>query len=147
MLKIQKIVHKNYYQEIDSIRAIAVLLVVFFHFEMLNFTGGFLGVDVFFVLSGFLITKILSETEKKGFWLLFFFNLNSKIYLFGSLTIRVFFSNSSVLIAVKIKIAETITTATKLTIDAIAYDSSDMPVFNICEINTEVKVSKLLLQY
>ena len=34
------------------------------------------------------------------------------------------------------------TTATKLTIEAIAYDSSDMPVFNICEINTEVKVSK-----
>ena len=74
MLKIQKIVHKNYYQEIDSIRAIAVLLVVFFHYEVLNFTGGFLGVDVFFVLSGFLITKILSETEKKGYWLLFFFN-------------------------------------------------------------------------
>ena len=74
MLKIQKIVHKNYYQEIDSIRAIAVLLVVFFHFEMFNFTGGFLGVDIFFVLSGFLITKILSETEKQGFWLLFFFN-------------------------------------------------------------------------
>ena len=74
MLKIQKIVHQNYYQEIDSIRAIAVLLVVFFHFEMFNFTGGFLGVDIFFVLSGFLITKILSETEKQGFWLLFFFN-------------------------------------------------------------------------
>ena len=74
MLKIQKIVHQNYYQEIDSIRAVAVLLVVFFHFEMFNFTGGFLGVDIFFVLSGFLITKILSETEKQGFWLLFFFN-------------------------------------------------------------------------
>ena len=74
MLKIQNIVNKNYYQEIDSIRAIAILLVVFFHYEVFNFTGGFLGVDVFFVLSGFLITKILAETEKKGYWLIFFFN-------------------------------------------------------------------------
>ena len=64
---------KNYLPEIDSIRGFAILLVVLFHYDLL-FVSGFLGVDIFFVLSGFLITKILEETEKKKDWILFFFN-------------------------------------------------------------------------
>ena len=51
MFKTQNIVDKNYIQEIDCLRAIAVVLVVLFHYEIFNFTGGFLGVDIFFVLS------------------------------------------------------------------------------------------------
>ena len=45
--------------EIDGFRAIAVLSVVFYHFSVPGFGGGFVGVDIFFVISGFLIGDIL----------------------------------------------------------------------------------------
>lgn len=51
----------NYLPEIDGIRALAVLPVVLFHAGIPGMAGGFVGVDVFFVISGFLITKILLD--------------------------------------------------------------------------------------
>ena len=52
---------------LDGVRALAVAAVFLFHAEVLGFRGGFLGVDVFFVLSGFLITGLLvTEYEKTG---------------------------------------------------------------------------------
>lgn len=49
----------TYNSSLDGLRAIAVLLVVFFHGGLNGFHGGYLGVDIFFVLSGFLISRIL----------------------------------------------------------------------------------------
>lgn len=50
---------KNYRPEIDGLRAIAILPVILFHLQASYVQGGYYGVDVFFVISGYLITKIL----------------------------------------------------------------------------------------
>ncbi|MGR5291095.1 acyltransferase family protein [Vibrio alginolyticus] len=50
----------DYRPDIDGLRALAVLAVVIYHFEPNLIVGGFLGVDIFFVISGYLITKIIS---------------------------------------------------------------------------------------
>ena len=49
----------TYISEIDGLRALAVLSVVLFHFFPSWLGGGYLGVDIFFVISGFLITSQL----------------------------------------------------------------------------------------
>lgn len=55
-----------YRPDIDALRAVAVLLVVLFHAHAPLFTGGFLGVDVFFVISGYLITGIVMSQVDQG---------------------------------------------------------------------------------
>ncbi|SET41357.1 acyltransferase family protein [Thalassotalea agarivorans] len=58
----------QYRAEIDGLRAIAVLSVIIFHAGLESLSGGFVGVDVFYVISGYLITRILvSDTEKGTF--------------------------------------------------------------------------------
>lgn len=56
----------HYRREIDGLRAVAVLPVIFFHAGFPGFSGGFVGVDVFFVISGYLITSILLEDLRNG---------------------------------------------------------------------------------
>lgn len=64
----------KYRAEIDGLRAVAVLPVVLFHAGFQQFSGGFIGVDVFFVISGYLITSlIMSEKNIGAFSLLSFY--------------------------------------------------------------------------
>jgi peptidoglycan/LPS O-acetylase OafA/YrhL len=56
----------EYRREIDGLRAIAVLPVILFHAGFNLFSGGFVGVDVFFVISGYLITTIISAELEQG---------------------------------------------------------------------------------
>lgn len=49
----------SYRGEIDGLRALSVIAVIFFHLEIAPFRGGYVGVDVFFVISGYLITRII----------------------------------------------------------------------------------------
>ncbi|MSW46590.1 MAG: hypothetical protein F2837_11730, partial [Actinobacteria bacterium] len=48
-------------EDIQGLRALAVLLVIFSHVGITGFDGGWIGVDVFFVISGFLITGLLNR--------------------------------------------------------------------------------------
>ena len=56
----------EYRKEIDGLRAIAVIPVIFFHAGFNFFKGGFVGVDIFFVISGYLITTIIISDLEKG---------------------------------------------------------------------------------
>ena len=57
---------KNYRPEIDGLRAIAVIAIILFHAKFNIFSGGFVGVDIFFVISGYLITSIILRKKIDG---------------------------------------------------------------------------------
>jgi peptidoglycan/LPS O-acetylase OafA/YrhL len=56
----------NYRREIDGLRAFAIIPVILFHAGFDLFSGGFAGVDVFFVISGYLITTVLLDDMVAG---------------------------------------------------------------------------------
>ncbi len=56
----------SYRADIEGLRALAVILVILYHFDVPAITGGFIGVDVFFVISGFVITQLLERAFEKG---------------------------------------------------------------------------------
>jgi peptidoglycan/LPS O-acetylase OafA/YrhL len=69
-------VHLGYLPGLDGLRAIAVIAVLLYHAEISWMPGGFLGVEVFFVISGYLITSLLlaehrytHHTDVRAFWL------------------------------------------------------------------------------
>jgi len=69
----------QYRSEIDGLRALAVLPVILFHAGFKFFAGGFVGVDVFFVISGYLITSILIvEIEREKFSLVNFYERRAR---------------------------------------------------------------------
>ncbi len=62
-----KLVKKNYRPEIDGLRAFAVVIVIINHFNKNILPGGYLGVDMFFVISGYVITLSLAGRESENF--------------------------------------------------------------------------------
>lgn len=61
----RKIESSHYRADIDGLRGLAILAVIGYHAGLPSFKGGFVGVDVFFVISGFLITQLLKNEIKK----------------------------------------------------------------------------------
>jgi len=72
-------IKSNFRADLNFLRALAVIAVVLFHFKIGLFSGGFVGVDVFFVISGFLMTKIIvTGLEKNQFSILKFYLARAK---------------------------------------------------------------------
>lgn len=81
---------RTYRADIDGLRAVSVVAVVLYHFEVPPFSGGFVGVDVFFVISGFLITSILwAELRDGRFSLLGFYDRRIRRILPAALVVVV----------------------------------------------------------
>ena len=69
----------TYRPEIDGLRAFAILPVILFHADFKLFSGGFIGVDIFFVISGYLITSIIiKEKESNTFSLVHFYERRAR---------------------------------------------------------------------
>lgn len=73
--------------EIQGIRAISILSVVAFHFGINRLQGGYLGVDIFFVISGFLITSLIQNSINKNNFSLTNFYKNRAVRLFPNLAL------------------------------------------------------------
>ena len=69
----------NYRPEIDGLRAVAILPVLLFHAGFRGFSGGYVGVDVFFVISGYLITGIIArEIDENRFSIIAFYERRAR---------------------------------------------------------------------
>lgn len=64
--KLRSATKTDFQNEINGLRGISVLMVVLYHFKVDSFAGGFIGVDIFFVISGFLMTKIIVSGLRKN---------------------------------------------------------------------------------
>lgn len=62
------VIHRDfeYRPDLDGLRAVAILPVLLFHAGFSSFSGGFVGVDVFFVLSGFFMARIILTDLERG---------------------------------------------------------------------------------
>ena len=81
----------KYRPEIDGLRAIAVLPVILFHANFSLFKGGFVGVDIFFVISGYLITRVIfSEIFQSSFSIVNFYERRARRILPALFTVLIF---------------------------------------------------------
>ena len=89
----------KYRPEIDGLRALAVISVILFHAGIPLFKGGFVGVDIFFVISGYLITSIiLKDIDKNNFKILKFYERRARRILPALIIIVIFSSIFSLIL-------------------------------------------------
>ena len=92
--------------DIEALRGLSVILVILYHFKLDNLDyqiikGGFIGVDIFFVISGFIITKIIIENDIQNFSLLNFYErrikriipLLSVVLIFSTISLPIIYDN------------------------------------------------------
>lgn len=96
----------KYRQDIDGLRALAILSVVLFHMFPSFLPGGFTGVDIFFIISGYLIgSTILNEYDNKRF--IFSQQINPLLFLgqkvvFGNYSLELLFQDLKTLLTITI---------------------------------------------
>jgi peptidoglycan/LPS O-acetylase OafA/YrhL len=91
--------NSSYRKDIDGLRAIAVIAVVLFHARVSLFSGGFVGVDIFFVISGYLIgAHIYRDVSKRQFSLARFYQRRAKRILPALLAVLLFCYGVSILL-------------------------------------------------
>ena len=74
----------HYYPYIDGLRALAVLSVLAYHLRGPWLPGGFVGVDVFFVISGFVVSASIASFKGQGSWQFLTLALQLRLPLMGS---------------------------------------------------------------
>lgn len=82
-------IDKRFYPEIQGLRAIAIIAVILFHFGWKFLAGGYVGVDIFFVISGFLITQMISVELARDTFLLSRFYKNRVVRLLPNLFLMI----------------------------------------------------------
>ena len=91
VIKNSFITDPNYRKDIDGLRGVSVIAVVIFHVFPNFIEGGFVGVDIFFVISGYVISKIIFENLDKETFNFFNFLSRRIIRIFPSLLITLLF--------------------------------------------------------
>ena len=86
----------NYRNDIEGLRALAILVIIFFHFEVTYFEGGYIGVDIFFVISGYLLSLNISKrlADNSFSFKVFYMNRMRRLFpaLFGLLVFSSLFA-------------------------------------------------------
>lgn len=86
-LDIRSATESSFRRDINGLRAWAVAAVILYHFDVPGFNGGFAGVDVFFVISGFLMTQIICKTLARGDFSLSAFYLARAVRIIPALAV------------------------------------------------------------
>jgi peptidoglycan/LPS O-acetylase OafA/YrhL len=90
--------HSNYRADIEGLRALAILPVLLFHAGVPGLTGGYVGVDVFFVISGFLITGIIArQVDERRFSIIEFYERRIRRIFPALITVMAFVCLGAVL--------------------------------------------------
>jgi peptidoglycan/LPS O-acetylase OafA/YrhL len=78
-------INKQFYPEVQGLRALSIIAVILFHFGIDTLPGGYIGVDVFFVISGFVITTMIRYEIERGSFSLVRFYKNRVVRLLPNL--------------------------------------------------------------